>query len=138
MEKLEKANLIVPIAKIKTGKKPIIYYGRKARAYTPPVRGNSNHMKFDKAFTSKLGNLIQLINPDLPYRDVRTLIDVLEQKEVSSKWDEQAIWFDDNRSEIRESEIDVRKLYDFLRMLKLYDENLINVFRKIESHFGLS
>ena len=35
------------------------------------------------------------------------------------------------------AEIEIRKLYDFLRLLRIYDEELINAFREIESYFGL-
>lgn len=121
LKKLEEIGFIELVNSLPYGKREIAYYGRTARAFVP--KGESEKMKHILLDHENVQTLIKDLNTSITDSQI---VETLEKLSGIYTLDTHGIveWMNKNEDKLRSSEIDFRKLFEFLSVLQRHNQTV--------------
>lgn len=124
LQKLEEINAIQVVEQIPTGKRFTTYYGRSAKIVT--VDDKQQHDPGYNIFSDpEFKKILKIIDPRLNSDEIEKALNLSNRIYNHSYFDLLNKWLEIHEKEIRESDLDIRKLFDLIGIIYRYDEKTL-------------
>jgi hypothetical protein len=139
LQKLEDDSVIKVIEQIPTGKRFTTFYGRTAKIISPPIQSikEEDMDDYNIFLDSEFKKLILTKNPNLDISELDSILNLAKNIKDRSAMEKLPDWLKEHESIIRDSDLDLRKLYELLDILIKYNDETVQALKKLRTLLGV-